>query len=107
MTAVNNNASPMDGAPVIDFDKFKPTRSFTAARKRKDLAMRVLIALAFIVALIPLFSVLLTTIVNGVKRLNLNFLSYNMWSAAIRRRPVATAVFSTPSSVRWKSRSAP
>ncbi len=29
-------------------------------------------------ALIPLFSVLLTTIVNGVKRLNLNFLSYNM-----------------------------
>ena len=66
MTAVNNNASPMDGAPVIDFDKFKPTRSFTAARKRKDLAMRVLIALAFIVALIPLFSVLLTTIVNGV-----------------------------------------
>lgn len=40
--------------------------------------MRVLIALAFIVALIPLFSVLLTTIVNGVKRLNLNFLSYNM-----------------------------
>ena len=29
--------------------------------------MRVLIALAFIVALIPLFSVLLTTIVNGVK----------------------------------------
>ena len=78
MTAVNNNASPMDGAPVIDFDKFKPTRSFTAARKRKDLAMRVLIALAFIVALIPLFSVLLTTIINGVKRLNLNFLSYNM-----------------------------
>ena len=78
MTAVNNNASPMDGAPVIDFDKFKPTRSFTAARKRKDLAMRVLIALAFIVALIPLFSVLLTTIVSGVKRLNLNFLSYNM-----------------------------
>ena len=56
MTAVNNNASPMDGAPVIDFDKFKPTRSFTAARKRKDLAMRVLIALAFIVALIPLFA---------------------------------------------------
>ena len=109
MTAVNNNASPMDGAPVIDFDKFKPTRSFTAARKRKDLAMRVLIALAFIVALIPLFSVLLTTIVNGVKRLNLNFLSYNMTGVVggIRRRPVATAVFSTPSSVRWKSRSAP
>ena len=54
MSAAQNNASPMDGAPVIDFDKFKPTRSFTAARKRKDLVMRVLIALAFIVALIPL-----------------------------------------------------
>ena len=71
-------ASPMDGAPVIDFDKFKPTRSFIAARKRKDAAMRLLISLAFIVALVPLISVLWTTIVNGVKRLNLNFLSYNM-----------------------------
>ena len=71
-------ASPMDGAPVIDFDKFKPTRSFIAARKRKDAAMRLLISLAFIVALVPLISVLWTTIANGVKRLNLNFLSYNM-----------------------------
>ena len=70
--------SPMDGAPVIDFDKFKPTRSFIAARKRKDAAMRLLISLAFIVALVPLISVLWTTIANGVKRLNLNFLSYNM-----------------------------
>ena len=40
--------------------------------------MKALISCAFIVALIPLFSVLLTTIINGVKRLNLNFLSYNM-----------------------------
>ena len=71
-------ASPMDGAPVIDFDKFKPTRSFIAARKRKDAAMRLLFSLAFIVALVPLISVLWTTIANGVKRLNLNFLSYNM-----------------------------
>ena len=78
MTAANNDASPMDDAPVIDFDKFKPTRSFTSARKRKDFAMKALISCAFIVALIPLFSVLLTTIINGVKRLNLNFLSYNM-----------------------------
>lgn len=70
--------SSMDGAPVIDFDKFKPTRSFIAARKRKDMAMRVLIALAFVIALIPLISVLWTTIANGIKRLNLNFLSYNM-----------------------------
>lgn len=70
--------SPMDGAPVIDFDKFKPTRSFVAARKRKDAAMKVLITLAFVIALIPLVSVLWTTIANGAKRLNLNFLSYNM-----------------------------
>ena len=71
-------ASPMSDAPVIDFDKFKPTRSFIAARKRKDAAMRLLISLAFIVALVPLISVLWTTIANGVKRLSLNFLSYNM-----------------------------
>ena len=69
MTAANNDASPMDGAPVIDFDKFKPTRSFTSARKRKDFAMKALISCAFIVALIPLFSVLLTTIINGVVRM--------------------------------------
>lgn len=74
----NAPKSSMDGAPVVDFDKFKPTRSFIAARKRKDMAMRVLIALAFVIALIPLISVLWTTIANGVKRLNLNFLSYNM-----------------------------
>lgn len=69
---------PSDAAPVIDFDRFKPTRSFIQARKRKDLAMRVLITLAFVIALVPLISVLWTTIANGVKRLNLNFLSYNM-----------------------------
>ena len=70
--------SPMSGAPVIDFDKFKPTRSFIAARKRKNAAMSLLISLAFVVALAPLISVLWTTIANGIKRLNLNFLSYNM-----------------------------
>ena len=78
MTAANNDASPMDGAPVIDFDKFKPTRSFAASRKRKDVFMKGLICLAFIIACIPLISVLWTTIANGIKRLNLNFLSYNM-----------------------------
>ena len=115
MTAANNDASPMDGAPVIDFDKFKPTRSFTSARKRKDFAMKALISCAFIVALIPLFSVLLTTIINGVKRLNLNFLSYNMTGVVggnptpfpPRPRPAATAASCTPSSARWKSPSAP
>ncbi|MDY5368100.1 MAG: phosphate ABC transporter permease PstA [Bifidobacterium sp.] len=81
--------SPMKGAPVIDFDKFKPTRSMIARRKRKDVAMGGLISVAFIVALIPLFSVLWTTIVNGVKRLNLNFLSYNM-SGVIGGQPTAS-----------------
>lgn len=76
MTAAQN--TPMDKAPVIDFDKFKPTRSFIAARKRKDMAMRVLIALAFVVALIPLISVLWATISNGIKRFNLDFLTRNM-----------------------------
>ncbi|KFJ05444.1 phosphate ABC transporter permease PstA [Bifidobacterium tsurumiense] len=78
--------SPMDKAPVIDFDKFKPSRSHTAARKRKDFAMGLLIGLAFIVALIPLISLLWTTISNGMKRLNLNFLSYNM-SGVIGGKP--------------------
>lgn len=71
--------------------------------------MRVLIALAFIVALIPLFSVLLTTIVNGVKRLNLNFLSYNM-TGVVGGNPTPSGGYGGiqhASSVRWKSRSAP
>ncbi|MCI1831584.1 MAG: phosphate ABC transporter permease PstA [Bifidobacterium sp.] len=77
---------PDANAPVIDFDRFKPSRSFVAARKRKDLLMRVLISLAFVVALIPLISVLWTTIARGVTRLNLNFLSYNM-AGVIGGRP--------------------
>ena len=65
-------------APVIDFNKFRPTRSSIAARKRKDMLMRVLIFLSFVVAVIPLASLLLTTIINGIKRLNLDFLTHNM-----------------------------
>ena len=68
----------LDGAPVIDFDKFRPTRSSEQARKIKDYVMTGIIALAFVIACIPLVSVLWTTIVNGAKRLNLNFLGYNM-----------------------------
>ena len=40
--------------------------------------MWVLIALAFIIACVPLVSLLWTTIVNGIKRLNLTYLTYNM-----------------------------
>ncbi len=65
-------------APVIDFNKFRPTRSSIAARKRKDMLMRTLIFLSFVVALIPLVSLLLTTIFNGLKRFNFDFLTHNM-----------------------------
>ncbi|KFI63738.1 phosphate ABC transporter substrate-binding protein [Bifidobacterium cuniculi] len=71
-------ARAADEAPVIDFDKFKPTRSHVAARKRKDLFMRVLIVLAFAIACIPLVSVLWTTLARGFRRLNWDFLSHNM-----------------------------
>ena len=70
--------SAMDGAPVIDFDKFKPTRSFIASRKRRDAMMRVFISLAFLIACIPLVSVLWTTVANGIKRFNVDFLTHNM-----------------------------
>lgn len=65
-------------SPVIDFDKFSPTRSSIASRKRKDFLMHVLIFLSFIVAIIPLASLLLTTIVHGIKRFNIDFLTHNM-----------------------------
>ena len=74
-----------DAAPVIDFDKFKPTRSYTAARKRKDMVMRALIILAFVVALIPLISVLWTTLAHGIRRLNWDFLSHNMTNVIVGR----------------------
>lgn len=72
------NSAENSAAPVIDFNKFRPTRSHIAARKRKDMLMRVLIFLSFVVAVIPLASLLLTTIINGIKRLNLDFLTHNM-----------------------------
>ena len=79
MTAAENTEkTPMDGAPEIDFDRFRPTRSAIQRRNIMDHFMRVLIAVAFVIACIPLISLLWTTIVNGIKRLNLNFLSYNM-----------------------------
>ncbi|KAB7789736.1 phosphate ABC transporter permease PstA [Bifidobacterium leontopitheci] len=64
--------------PVIDFDRFKTSRSYAAARKRTDGFMKGLIVLAFVIACVPLVSVLWSSIAEGVKRLNLNFLSFNM-----------------------------
>lgn len=69
---------PDKNLPDIDFDKFKTTRSYAASRKRMDYFMQGLIVIAFIIACIPLVSVLWATIINGFKRLNLNFLTYNM-----------------------------
>ena len=82
--------TPDDGAlPVIDFDKFKPTRSSLGARKRKNLVMTALIVLSFLVALVPLVSVLWVSLVNGVERLNLDFLTHNM-SGVVGGNPTAT-----------------
>ncbi len=67
-----------DRGPTPDFDKFVPKRSYTQWRKRKDLFMRILIFLSFVVALIPLISVLWTLIANGVGRLDWYFLTHNM-----------------------------
>lgn len=79
----------MGPLPVIDFDKFKPTRSSLRARKRKNLIMTALIVLSFLVALIPLVSVLWVSLVNGVERLNLDFLTHNM-SGVVGGNPTAT-----------------
>lgn len=76
--SVSSDVSSSSTSPVIDFDKFSPTRSSIALRKRKDFLMHVLIFLSFIVAIIPLASLLLTTIVHGVKRFNIDFLTHNM-----------------------------
>ncbi len=76
--SVSSDVSSSSTSPVIDFDKFSPTRSSIALRKRKDFLMHVLIFLSFIVAIIPLASLLLTTIVHGIKRFNIDFLTHNM-----------------------------
>ena len=49
----------MDGTPEIDFDRFRPTRSAIQRRNIMDHFMRVLIAVAFVIARIPLISLLL------------------------------------------------
>ncbi|WP_427875951.1 phosphate ABC transporter permease PstA [Gardnerella sp. 2492-Sm] len=77
-TETSKTTATTKTAPVIDFNKFRPTRSSIAARKRKDMLMRTLIFLSFVVALIPLVSLLLTTIFNGLKRFNFDFLTHNM-----------------------------
>ena len=70
MTAAENTEkTPMSGAPKIDFDRFRPTRSAIQRRNVMDRFMWALIAVACVIACIPLISLLWTTIVNGIKRL--------------------------------------
>ena len=53
MTAAENTEkTPMDGAPEIDFDRFRPTRSAIQRRNIMDHFMWVLIAVAFVIALV-------------------------------------------------------
>lgn len=54
------------------------TRSSARARHRLDVAMRVLIYLSLVVAVIPLVSVLWTVVSGGIAQFNWYFLSHNM-----------------------------
>ena len=57
MTAAENTEkTPMDGTPEIDFDRFRPTRSAIQRRNIMDRFMWALIAVAFVIACIPLIS---------------------------------------------------
>ncbi|WP_051198375.1 phosphate ABC transporter permease PstA [Bifidobacterium sp. AGR2158] len=62
----------------LDLDSFRPSRSTAAARRRKDRLMRALFTATFALALIPLVSLLWTTLVHGIGRLDLGFLTHNM-----------------------------
>lgn len=75
--------------PSPDFDRFKPTRSSIRARKRKNALMTALVVLSFLVALVPLVSVLWVSLVKGVQRLNLDFLTHNM-SGVVGGNPTAS-----------------
>jgi phosphate transport system permease protein len=52
--------------------------SVSASRKIKDRAVQVLVYAAFLLALIPLIAVLYTVIKNGIKRLDVTFLTHSM-----------------------------
>jgi len=54
------------------------SRLYEGARRSKDRMVTSLVSLAFIIALLPLVSLLFTTVVNGAKRFDLTFFSYTM-----------------------------
>ncbi|MDF7665518.1 phosphate ABC transporter permease PstA [Bifidobacterium sp. ESL0745] len=77
-SADSETVSSQSAGSTPDFSKFKPSEALLKRREWKSRIMAGIIALAFVVAMIPLISLLWTTIACGVKRLNLNFLAYNM-----------------------------
>lgn len=70
----------------LDFARFRPTSELLHWRKAKNGIMSTLILCVFVFAMIPLVSLLWTTIQRGAGRLNLNFLTYNM-SGVVGGRP--------------------
>ncbi|BDR54241.1 phosphate transport system permease protein PstA [Bombiscardovia apis] len=88
-SAQGHTSAQLAAKPVIDFDRFRPTRSSIRARKRRNALMTGLIALSFVVALIPLISVLWVSLSKGLKRLNWDFLTHNM-SGVVGGNPTAT-----------------
>ena len=80
-------AMTTDKGPQPHFERLRPKRSYMRRRKRVDVMMRVLIYAAFIIALIPLISVLWTTISRGIVRLNGYFLTHSMQGVVGGRYP--------------------
>ncbi|RYQ11689.1 phosphate ABC transporter substrate-binding protein [Bifidobacterium pseudolongum subsp. globosum] len=78
MTTIDHGALLDTQHMIPDIDAFKTSRSTAKARARKDQIMRVLFTATFVVATIPLVSLLWTTVANGAKRLNVGFLTHNM-----------------------------
>jgi phosphate transport system permease protein len=73
----DSDISSADAHPAIDAVA-TITRSSARARHRLDVAMRVLIYVSLVVAVIPLISVLWTVVSGGIAQFNWYFLTHNM-----------------------------
>jgi len=66
-------------APTPDADALRRSLSTVdRRRRRKDVTMRVLVYTAFLLALIPLVSLIWTVLANGIGRFNIYFLTHSM-----------------------------
>jgi phosphate transport system permease protein len=66
-------------APTPDADALRRSLSTVEGRRRrKDVTMRVLVYTAFLLALIPLISLIWTVLANGIGRFNIYFLTHSM-----------------------------